>query len=92
MERLSPLLQSNHIDFQVDILTDFGSDPMQGIAGTVVATAEKLEAAALVVCGHSKGTVADWLLGSVSDFAAHHAGVPVVVLHGPGFVQSKEAQ
>lgn len=47
--------------------------------------AEKLDAAALVVCGHSKGTVAEWLLGSVSDFAAHHAAVPVVVLHGSQF-------
>lgn len=37
-------------------------------------------------------TVAYWLLDNVSDFAAHHAGVPVVVLHGPGFVPGEETQ
>lgn len=64
---------------------------MQGVASAVVATAEKLDAAALVVCGHSKGTVAEWLLGSVSDFAAHHATVPVVVLHGSQFAEQQQS-
>lgn len=82
LERFGPLLQANQVSFQLDVLTDYGSDPLQGVASAVVATAERLDAAALVVCGHSKGTFAEWLLGSVSDFAVHHASVPVVVLHG----------
>lgn len=85
MQRFGPLLQANKVNFQLDVLTDYGSDPLQGVAAAVVNTAEKLDAAALVVCGHSKGTFAEWLLGSVSDFAVHHAAVPVVVLHGPEY-------
>jgi len=82
LERFGPLLQANQVNFQLDVLTDYGTDPLQGVASAVVLTAEKLDAAALVVCGHSKGTFAEWLLGSVSDFAVHHSAVPVVVLHG----------
>jgi nucleotide-binding universal stress UspA family protein len=85
MERFGPVLTANQVNFQLDVLTDYGSDPLAGVAGAVVATAEGLDAAALVVCGHSKGTFAEWLLGSVSDFAVHHAAVPVVVLHGPEY-------
>jgi nucleotide-binding universal stress UspA family protein len=85
MQRFGPLLQANQVQFQLDVLTDYGSDPLQGVAAAVVANAERLGAAALVVCGHSKGTFAEWLLGSVSDFAVHHSGVPVVVLHGPKY-------
>lgn len=88
LDRLGPLLQSNKINFKIDVLTDYGTDPLQGISGTVVATAERLGAAALVLSGHSKGSVADWLMGSVGDYAAHHSGVPVVVLHGPQFVDA----
>jgi len=82
LERFGPMLQANQVNFQLDVLTDYGTDPLQGVASAVVLTAEKLDAAALVVCGHSKGTFAEWLLGSVSDFAVHHSAVPVVVLHG----------
>jgi nucleotide-binding universal stress UspA family protein len=82
LKRLEPLLAANNISFQIDVITDYGSDPLQGVAAAVVATAEQMNAAALVVCGHSKGTLAEWILGSVSDYAAHHAAVPVVVLHG----------
>lgn len=85
LQRFGPMLQSNHVNFQLDVLTDYGSDPLSGVAGAVVSTAEQLNAAALVVCGHSKGTFAEWLLGSVSDFAVHHSAVPVVVLHGSEF-------
>lgn len=73
------------IDSQRNILIDYGSDMLSGVAGAVVSTAEQLNVAALVVCGHSKGTSAEWLLGSVSDFAVHHSAVPVVVLHGSEF-------
>jgi hypothetical protein len=65
---------------------------LQGVAAAVVSTAERLNAAALVLCGHSKGTMAEWLLGSVSDFAAHHAAVPVVVLHGSQFAEQTFTQ
>lgn len=85
LERFGPLLEANQVQFQLDVLTDFGADPLQGVAGAVVATAEHLDAAALVVYGHSKGTLAEWLLGSVSDYAVHHSSVPVVVLHGPEY-------
>lgn len=53
----------------------------------LVSTADQLDAAALVlvVCGHRKGAFAEWLLGSVGDFAVHHSAVPVVVLHGSEF-------
>jgi nucleotide-binding universal stress UspA family protein len=84
LERLGPLLQANAVDFRLDVLTDYGADPLQGVASAVVSTAERLGAAALVVSGHSKGQMVEWLLGSVSDFAVHHANVPVVVLHGAG--------
>ncbi|WIA16917.1 hypothetical protein OEZ85_013843 [Tetradesmus obliquus] len=87
LERLGPMLSSQGVNFQLDVITDYGSDPLQGVAAAVVATAERLNAAALVLCGHSKGTMAEWLLGSVSDFAAHHAAVPVVVLHGSQFAE-----
>eukprot|EP00775_Hariotina_reticulata_P010737 gene10737-10893_t len=90
LKRLEPLFATNNIDYQLDVITDYGSDPLQGVAAAVVATAEQLKAAALVVCGHSKGTLAEWLLGSVSDYAAHHATVPVVVLHGSGFMMSPQ--
>lgn len=85
LQRFGPLLQANKVSFKLDVLTDYGTDPLAGVASAVVSTAEQLDAAALVVCGHSKGTFAEWLLGSVSDYAVHHAAVPVVVLHGPEY-------
>ncbi|KAF8065766.1 LRRC1 [Scenedesmus sp. PABB004] len=70
LERLGPLLAAAGASFQLDVLTDYGADPLSGVGGAVVAAAERLRAAALVVCGHSHGTAADWLLGSpASAFA-----------------------
>lgn len=92
LARLGPLLQSRRVAFELNVLTDYGTDPLSGVASAVVSVAEQLAAAALVVSGHRKGSLAEWLLGSVSDFAIHRCAVPVVVLHAAPGGSGEQAQ
>lgn len=81
MDRLGPALAARDVPYVLDVLTDFGPDPLSGVASAVVGAAAAVGAAALVLVGHRRDSITEWLLGSVCDFASRRAGVPVIVLH-----------
>lgn len=85
--RFGPLLSLFGAQYQVDVVTDYGSDPLEGVAVSVSAMAERMGADALVLVNHGKGALMEWLLGSVSSYCAHHCSRPVVVLHGSADVE-----
>ncbi|KAG2499538.1 hypothetical protein HYH03_002484 [Edaphochlamys debaryana] len=45
--------------------------------------AEELRAAAILMGSHNKGPVAEFFLGSVSQYVSHHSKVPVVIVKQP---------
>ena len=45
----------------------------------VCARADTLGAAAIVLSKHNKGKVAEFFLGSVTNYCTHHARHPIVV-------------
>lgn len=43
--------------------------------------AEELDAVCLVLASHSKGKIAEFFLGSVTQFCVHHSTKPVAIVH-----------
>ena len=81
-QRFGPLLASYGAAHELDVITDYGSDPLEGIASAVCQMADRLDADALVLASHGKSSLMEWLLGSVTAYCARHCNRPVVVLHG----------
>lgn len=80
-QHYAPLVQQYDVPTCFDVITDVGED---NVAHTISHTAERLNAAALVLSAHGKGSLLEWLVGSVANYCAHHCRQPVVVLHGSG--------
>ena len=55
------------------------ADGYHCIVQMVCARAEALDAAGIVLSKHNKGKVAEFFLGSVTNYCTHHAQQPVVV-------------
>ena len=51
------------------------------IGNVVCQRAEALAVTAVVVAGHNKSRVGDFLMGSVTNFCMHHCKKPVLVVH-----------
>lgn len=43
--------------------------------------AEQLNAAAVVMAKHNKGAMAEFFIGSVSNYCTHHSKAPVLIMH-----------
>lgn len=64
----------------VHVVSEDAAAPMEGVGSAICKAAAKLDAAALVVTCTHKSPLAEWLLGSVSAFAARHSESPLIVL------------
>jgi len=56
-------------------------EPTGMIGEIILAKAEELDAAAVVMASHNKGPIREFLTGSITNFCIHHCAQPVVVLH-----------
>jgi nucleotide-binding universal stress UspA family protein len=82
LQRCAPLLEAAGVPYELEVITGYGADPLEGVADAVRGAAERLGADVLVLSGHGKAAWEQWLLGSVTNYCAHHCKQPVVVLHG----------
>lgn len=60
---------------------DYSIDPLDGVARTICAMADEVDAAAVVMAGHKHSTWVEFMLGSVTNYCSHHCHKPVLVLH-----------
>jgi nucleotide-binding universal stress UspA family protein len=67
---LLPLLPQSEVD-------------TESVGHVLCKKAEELDAAAIVMACHSKGRVAEFFLGSVTQYVTHHSKRPVVVVPAP---------
>mmetsp|Transcript_38582 Transcript_38582/g.109113 ORF Transcript_38582/g.109113 Transcript_38582/m.109113 type:complete len:451 (+) Transcript_38582:278-1630(+) len=51
------------------------------IGDVIVELAEECDAAAVVMASHNKSPLAEFFLGSITNFCSHHCPKPVVILH-----------
>mmetsp|Transcript_355 Transcript_355/g.944 ORF Transcript_355/g.944 Transcript_355/m.944 type:complete len:430 (-) Transcript_355:66-1355(-) len=51
------------------------------VGDAIVLKAEEVDAAAVVMASHGKSSLAEFFLGSITNFCTHHCTQPVVVLH-----------
>ncbi|KAL3132973.1 hypothetical protein ABBQ38_006883 [Trebouxia sp. C0009 RCD-2024] len=78
-DRLLPMLGDMQPDPIVHVVkSDVDTD---SIGNVVCQRAEALAVVAVVISGHSKSEVGDFLMGSVTNFCLHHCKKPVLVVH-----------
>ncbi|GLI69470.1 hypothetical protein VaNZ11_014088 [Volvox africanus] len=53
------------------------------VGHVICVKAEELKAACVLMGSHNKGPVAEFFLGSVSQYVSHHCKVPVVIVKQP---------
>ncbi|GLC52279.1 hypothetical protein PLESTB_000604400 [Pleodorina starrii] len=62
----------------------FISETDTNSVGHVICTkAEELKAACVLMGSHNKGPVAEFFMGSVSQYVSHHCKMPVVIVKQP---------
>jgi nucleotide-binding universal stress UspA family protein len=71
------------VDFELNVLYEEGAAFGGGIGDRICELAEELNAAAVVVGAHRKSMLAEFMMGSISNFLVHQCSKPVVVLHAP---------
>lgn len=76
--------QERGIAHKLDVLVDYGTDPLGAIGNSVCTLADSLDAAAVVLAGHRHSAWVELMLGSVTNHVIHHCNKPVVVLPGGG--------
>lgn len=54
-----------------------------GIGDNIVSMANEVDATAVVVSSHRKSMLAEFMMGSISNFLVHQCDKPVIVLHAP---------
>ncbi|WIA13620.1 hypothetical protein OEZ86_006880 [Tetradesmus obliquus] len=78
-ERFEKRLETLRIPYQVDIVR--GCVDNDSIGALVCRRAEGIDAVAVVMAKHSRGTIKEFFIGSVTNYACHHCKQPVLVLH-----------
>lgn len=51
------------------------------IGNVLCKKAQELKAVAIVMASHSKTSLQQFFLGSVTDYCTHHCSLPVLVVH-----------
>lgn len=69
------------IPFDLDVVVEVLPDARASISGAICDVAEDRQAAAVVIAGYGKGPIAEFLLGSVTNYVTHHCTRPTVVFH-----------
>jgi len=85
---MSDLVQDATVADASDVDGEEAFDTPQMVGDVIVGKAEEVNAAAVVMASHNKSSLAEFFLGSITNFCTHHCTKPVVVLHnlphGPG--------
>lgn len=91
VQKLAEQAQSFIKDRLLPMLGDMQPEPVvhvvksevdtDSIGNVVCQRAEALAVAAVVIAGHRKSKVGDFLMGSVTNFCTHHCKKPVLVVH-----------
>lgn len=78
MDAFVPLVQGAGLSYEVDIVTQRGATSAAGIGEVICGRAGELKAEMMFIASHGTGVLADF--GSVAQFCAKHAPVPVMLL------------
>jgi hypothetical protein len=65
------------------VLLEEGAAFGGGVGDKICKTVDRVDAAAVVVGAHRKSALAEFIMGSISNFLVHQCSVPVAVLHAP---------
>lgn len=79
--RIREKLRDTAIPFDLDVVVEVLPDARASISGAICDVAEDRQAAAVVIAGYGKGPIAEFLLGSVTNYVTHHCTRPTVVFH-----------
>ena len=71
------------VPYTVHIVGEEGAAFGGGVGDKVNALAEDLDATLIVVAAHRKSALAEFIMGSISNFLVHSSLLPVLVLHAP---------
>ncbi|KAG1670775.1 hypothetical protein FOA52_014003 [Chlamydomonas sp. UWO 241] len=74
-----PVLEEKKIPYQVEIVR-FATDN-ESIGAVVCKRAAVLNAAAVVMAKHARGSIAEFFVGSVTSYCTHNCASPVLVMH-----------
>lgn len=78
LARLPPHIQTTPIVHIVKSETDTSS-----VGHIICQKAEEIHAACILMGNHNKGPLAEFFMGSVSQYVTHHCKVPVVIMKQP---------
>lgn len=71
------------VDYGFSVLCEEGAAFGAGIGDNIVRMANDVDATAVVVSSHRKSMLAEFMMGSISNFLVHQCEKPVIVLHAP---------
>ncbi|KAG1670773.1 hypothetical protein FOA52_014001 [Chlamydomonas sp. UWO 241] len=74
-----PVLEEKKVPYQVEIVR-FATDN-ESIGAVVCKRAAQLNAAAVVMAKHTRGSIAEFIVGSVTSYCTHNCASPVLVMH-----------
>jgi len=74
-----PVLEEKKVTYQIEIVR-FATDN-DSIGSIVCKRAEQLNAAAVVMAKHNKGSIQEFFVGSVCNYCTHHCKTPVLIMH-----------
>lgn len=71
------------MDYEFNVVCEEGAAFGAGIGDNIVSMANDVDATAVVVSSHRKSMLAEFMMGSISNFLVHQCEKPVIVLHAP---------
>jgi len=79
--RFHGALRSAGVAYESDVLVELTDGSAGSVGKAIVDRVDALNAVAVVIGSHTRGGLAEMLLGSVASWVCHHTDKPVVVLH-----------
>eukprot|EP00892_Ulva_mutabilis_P010199 jgi/Ulvmu1/7551/UM037_0095.1 len=82
-EMYSDRMAQAEVDYEFNVVCEEGAAFGAGIGDNIVSMAAEVDATAVVVSSHRKSMLAEFMMGSISNFLVHQCEKPVIVLHAP---------